>query len=297
AGLVVWPLGTSPVAVDAAAPASPVGDPATADPCSLIPSEPLDRFGDTILEAESGNFYRCDVVIDSGPDRFTAQVLFVRSAPVLPEGVPEDREGIVIVRGTPVPGECVRTLRPPGGIDVRVIARAVTGPFPDPCAVADVTTESAFAVLARGQVPRRTSPFEPGSLATVDACGLLDTAAVAKVPGLEAATPDPGFAGWDCDWENPASGASVVVSYDRNRGTSRDGAKKQIAGHEATSRKDEDGNGCDVSVVHRSYTDRRGYPASELLTVKVDQAVPVPDPCVLGVEVATVAAERLPAAP
>jgi hypothetical protein len=297
AGLLVWP-GTAPGAFDAALPAGPaLGDPATADPCALLPPEPLDRFGTTILEAEAGNFDRCDVTIDAGQDRFTTQVQLARSGPVLPVGVPEERDGMTIVRGTPVNGECVRTLRLSDGFDVRVLARPVRGPLPDPCAVADVSTDAAIAVLLRGAVPRRSAPFDLGSLATVDACGLLDRATVATVPGLETVDPDPGVAGWDCDWENVTTGASVEVSYDRNRGNfSRNaGNPIQVAGRQAFARKDEDGAGCDVTVVHRPYTDKRGYPSAELLVVKVDLAPPVPDPCAKGIAVATAAVKRLPA--
>jgi hypothetical protein len=76
-----------------------------------------------------------------------------------------------------------------------------------------------------------------------------------------------------------------------------------IEGREAAARRDEDGAGCDVTVVHRPYTDKRGYPAAELLIVKLDLAAPapgappVPDPCPRGVAIATTAVKRLPAAP
>jgi hypothetical protein len=296
AALVLRPA-SAPVVVDAAPPGPALGDPATADPCSLIRPEPLDRFGQTLLEADSGNFDRCDVTIDAAQDRFTVQLQFARSGTVAPEGVPEERDGVVIVRGAPVNGECVRTLRLPDGYDVRVLARPVRGALPDPCAVADVATDTALGVLAAGPVPRRSAPFDPGSLALVDACGLLDTATVATVPGLETVDPDPGVAGWDCDWENLTTGASIEVGYDRNRGgIGRDaGNPVRIAGREAAARADADGAGCDVRVLHRTYTDRRGYPSGELLIVKVDEAAPVVDPCAKGIAVATVAAERLPA--
>jgi eukaryotic-like serine/threonine-protein kinase len=308
-GLVVW-LRPLPGVVGATAAGPVLGDPATADPCSLIRPEPLDRFGDTLLEADSGNFDRCDVVIDSAQDRFTVQLQLAQAGTALPEGVPEERDGMVIVRGAPANGECVRTLRLSDANDVRVIAKPVRGPLPDPCAVADVATDTALAVLVSGPVPRRSAPFDPGSLATVDACGLLDRATVATVPGLETVDPDPGFAGWDCDWENLTTGASVVVAYDRNRGGigRNAGNRVQIEGHEAAARKDEDGAGCDVQILHRPYTDKRGYPSAELLIVKVDLAAPpppapgaaparLPDPCARAVAVATAAVKRLPAAP
>jgi hypothetical protein len=298
-GLVVVPL-PAPVTIDpAAAPGPALGDPATADPCSLIRPEPLDRFGNTTLETDSGNFDRCDVVINSGQNRFVAQVQLDQAGTVPPPGVPEERDGLTIVRGDPGPGECVRTLRLSDGHDVRIIARLVSGAPPDLCAVADVVTETALATLVRGPVPRRPAPFAPGSLATVDACGLLDAATVATVPGLETAEPDPGFAGWYCDWELLNTPASVVVTYDRNRGgIGRDtGNPMRIAGRDAAARADQDGAGCDVTVLHRPYTDRRGYPSGEMLSVKVDQAARVRDPCVLAIAVATVAVQRLPATP
>jgi hypothetical protein len=294
--LVVWPR-SAPEAVEAA-PVPALGDPATADPCSLIRPEPFDRFGKPHLETDGGNFDRCDVNIDSGQDRFAARVQFVQASAVPPQGVPEERDGMVIVRGAPVNGECVRTLRLSDGNDVRVVAQPVQGSLPDPCAVADVATETALAVLVRGPVPRRPVPFDPASLAMVDACGLLDAATVAKVPGLETIVPDPGFGGWSCDWENVATGASVAVSYDRNKGISKSaGNRTRIAGRDAASRADQDGAGCDVTVLHRAYTDPSGDPADELLIVKADQATRVADPCARAVAIATVAVEHLPAMP
>jgi hypothetical protein len=302
AGLLVWPR-LAP-AVVGAAPVPTLGDPATADPCSLIRPEPLDRFGRTTLDPDPGNFDQCDVTIASGQDYFAARVDFGKSGTALPAGEPEERDGLVIFRDAPVDGGCVRTLRLSDGNDVRVDSRSVAGVLPDPCAVADVATETALAVLARGTVPRRPVPFEPGSLAVVDACGLLDTATVATVPGLEAVQADPAFAGWGCDWEIPPPtptappGASIAVEYDRNRGLGNNpGKPMQIAGRQAAAKVDTDGLGCDVTILHRTYTDPGGKPSDELLIVKVDQTARVADPCARAVAIATVAVKRLPAAP
>jgi hypothetical protein len=297
AGLVVWPR-LAPGAVAPAAPVPTLGDPATADPCSLIRPEQFERFGKSILDTDSASFDRCDVYIESGQDRAVARVQLVASSAVPPAGEPEERDGLVIVRGAPVNGECVRTLRLSDGNDVRIVGQLLLGPLPAPCAVADVATDTALAVLTGGPVPRRSAPFDPRSLAMVDACGLLDPATVAKVPGLETVQPDPGFAGWDCDWENVASGASIEVSYDRDEGISPNaGEPMRIAGRDAAALADQDGAGCDVTVLYRSYTDPSGDPADELLIVKVDQATRIADPCAQGVAVATVAVEHLPAAP
>jgi eukaryotic-like serine/threonine-protein kinase len=297
AGLLVWPR-LGPTTVEATGPAPTLGEPTTAGPCSLLNPEWFERFGKPILETDGGGFERCDVYIESGPDRSVARLQFTASGEVLPEGVPEERNGLVIVRSAPVNGECVRTLRLTDGNDVRVSGQLLLGPAPDPCAVADVATDGALAMLARGPVPRRPAPFDTGSLATVDACGLLDRATVAKIPGLETVEPDPGFARWDCDWENVATGAAVDIAYDRDEGIKPDaGNPVKIAGHDAASRPDEDRAGCDVTILHRPYTEPGGNPADELLLVKVDHPAPVPDPCTQAIEIAEVAVDRLPAVP
>src|SRR5205807_2039948 len=83
----------------------------------LIRPEPLDRFGKTILDPSAGNFDRCDVYIEAGDDRAAARVQLAQSGPDLPDGVPEDHDGMVVVRGAPVEGECIRTLRLSDGYD------------------------------------------------------------------------------------------------------------------------------------------------------------------------------------
>ncbi|GAA5134364.1 protein kinase domain-containing protein [Pseudonocardia adelaidensis] len=297
AGLVVWPR-LGPATLVASGPAPTLGEPATADPCSLLRPEPFERFGKPILETDGGGFERCDVYIESGPDRSVARLQLAAASEAPPEGVPEERDGLVVVRGAPVNGECRRTLRLSDGNDVRISGQLLLGAAPDPCAVADVATDAALAVLVRGPVPRRPAPFDSRSLAMVDACGLLDRAAVAKVPGLETVDADPGYAGWYCDWENVATGASIVVTYDRDEGIKPEaGPRIKIAGRDAAARPDDDRAGCDVTILHRPYTEPGGKPGDELLLVKVDHPAPLPDPCAQAVAIAKVAVDHLPAAP
>ncbi|GAA5114597.1 hypothetical protein GCM10023320_12070 [Pseudonocardia adelaidensis] len=294
--VILWP---SPPASVAAAPG--LGDPATADPCGLIRPEPFERFGRATLETDYGSFDRCDVIVESPEselNRFGTRVQFVNSPAGLPDGVREEHDGILVVRSGPIDDQCGRALRLPDGHDVRVVTRAERGVPPDLCAVADVGTEIALDVLTRGPVPRRPVPFDPTSLAAVDACGLLDAATVATVPGLEAAQPDPGFAGWECDWESPKPGSTIDIYYDRNDGLDEDGGTRtQIAGHDAVVDADEDVSGCDVAILHRPYLDPRGDPSDELLNVEVEQVGYQGDICALATAVATVAVERLPATP
>jgi hypothetical protein len=53
----------------------------------------------------------------------------------------------------------------------------------------------------------------------------------------------------------------------------------------------------EAGILHRSYIDQFGNPYSELMEVEVRQSRPVADPCPQAVAIATVAVERLPAAP
>jgi eukaryotic-like serine/threonine-protein kinase len=122
AGLVVWQRPASEAV--GAAPVPALGDPATADPCSLMSPDPLDRFGRTTLDPDPGNFDQCDVTITSGQDYFAARVDFGKAGTALPAGQPEERGGLVIVRrcgcpmgttsaSTPGPyAECFRTRVP-----------------------------------------------------------------------------------------------------------------------------------------------------------------------------------------
>jgi eukaryotic-like serine/threonine-protein kinase len=212
--------------------------------------------------------------------------------------VREERDGLVIVRSGLVDEQCTRWLRLPDGFDVWIVARSERGAIPDLCAVADVATDIALSVLARGPVPRRHVPFDPTSLAVVDACRLLDPATVATVPGLETADPDRGFAGWECAWDTPTIEAAIDVRYDHNAGLDEDmGVRTRIVGRDAAVEADGDGFECDVTILHRSYIDQFGNPYSELMEVEVRQSRPVADPCPQAVAIATVAVERLPAAP
>jgi serine/threonine-protein kinase len=301
-GLVAWPS-SNPELV-ATGPGPTLGDPATADPCALLSTDHLKRFGKTILETDGGNFDRCDVYIENGADRAVARLQLSAASAAPPQGEVEQREGLLLVRGAPTPAapgtvaECVRTLRLTDGHDIRVVGQLLVGAGPEPCAVADVATDTALIVLASGSVPRRPAAFPARSIATVDACGLLDRAVVTRVPSLETAEADPGYAGWDCDWENATTGASIVVTYDRdNEIRPEAGRRVRIAGRDAAVQPDADAAGCDVTIAYGPYTRPNGDPAQELLVVKVDQPAPVPDPCVLGQEVATAAVQRLPKAP
>lgn len=286
-GVVLWP--------DQAAAVARIADERTADPCALIRTGPFDRFGDTALETDYGAFNRCDVIMDSDTTRFGARIQFERASAVLPDAPVENRGDLVVIRQPRDDDQCVRRIRLPDAHEVLAVATAMRGDTPELCAIADIATDGALAVLERGPVPERPSPFPDTSLATVDTCAVLDAATIATVPGLADAAPEPGYGSWECEWERTDSAASVIVRYDRDEGdfNEDDGAPVRIGDRDAAIDPTDDGE-CEITVRHRRYLDPAGYLSEERLVVEVVQPTPVADPCAPALPVAAVAVGNLP---
>ena len=294
AGLVAIAVGVAVMRPVEAAATPRVGDARTADPCALISTQPFERFGDTALESDYGNFNRCDVSMESETGRFMVTVQFDPATSVLPNGEVESHGELVVVRQGRVGDRCEAVVRLPDSHEVNIWARAERGDTPELCAIVDIATDGALAVLAQGEVPRRQATFPAVSLANVDACGLLDAATVATVPSLEDTTPDPGFGSWECAWDKRDSDAEIVVRYDRNVDELDGmGTPTQVRDRAAAVNQDDESE-CDVTVLHRPYQDPYGTTAGELVVVEVAQAVPIPDPCAPAIAVAAVAVAHLP---
>jgi len=298
-------VGVAMTAYPPAPPQQPVAsvgmsDQRTADPCALISAPALDRFGDTVLEPEYGNFDRCDVIIDpDGPLPVQATVELELLDPVgLPEGPREMHGAITVVRQPQFDGACERMLELPDTTTVSIVAKVNDGAPPTLCTVADTVTETALGALGSGTVPRRTLPPNPVSLANVDACSLLAIADLGPVPGLEQSVPRPRFGQWGCSWDTP-DGPQVVVRYDRNNDgvDGADGTIARIGGRVAAMQADKDGQECDVTVLYRTYVNPKGDRNSEIVLFQVAQRGPVADACAPAVQVATTAMGRLPQAP
>lgn len=269
-----------------------VGDQRTVDPCALIDPVTLARFGETVLETDFGNFNRCDVTIRTADTRTDVRVqLDVPETDGLPEGVVLQNRGDIVLALSPREAEeCMRRLRLPDGYDIVVDANLRRG-APDLCAVADTVTDAALAVLVRGEIPRRPVPFPAASLAGFDACQLLDAAALAAVPRLGAAAPEPAFGSWECRWTGPDDDAGVYIHFDRDQDLDDEDGEPMLVGGRPGAVMPGDGGECDITVVHRPYADRNGDPMVEL--VHIEPRSPAADPCGLAVEVATAAVAKL----
>lgn len=272
-----------------------LGDRRTADPCALINRVELERFGDTTLETDYGNFPRCDVFIGDQPRPIQVTVQFELADPSREPVDPlETRGTTTVLREDPFDGACEREIALPDRTEISVDAKVRAGDDPNLCAVADVVTESALGVLATGSVPRRARPWDPASLADVDACALLTAADLAALPGLSNATPVADFGNWACEWDTP-QGVEVTVRFNRDSdGVNGAGTPLQIAGRPAAAEVELE-QACVIAVLYRPYTDQRGDSSTERVDVTVRQPAPVPDPCAAAAPVATAAANRLPA--
>ncbi|WP_156050542.1 hypothetical protein [Allokutzneria albata] len=108
------------------------------------------------------------------------------------------------------------------------------------CALAEVVSGHAVSVLERDEgIPRRAVPFPPNSLATLNACGLLDAEALKRVPGVDPNRPDTAFGDWERRWCTPTAGVSVIFDRAAPRGVLQTGRRRgrgHLRGPRAASR-------------------------------------------------------------
>ncbi|MFD8495213.1 serine/threonine-protein kinase [Amycolatopsis sp. NPDC059657] len=210
AGLVAWfALSGPPEAKPAQGLVLPetmiMGDPRTADPCPLIPSGPLKRFGEADFVKDVDGFDQCDVILKYDLGEIDTRLKFVAVAkPVKIPGVAENKGGFAVLRGTSAGEYCVNRILLPEGYEIRIDAFRHRQPdFDDLCAVAGAATDYAAEMLARGPIPRRAQP-DPSSAIRLDACALESSPGLSDVRGVDFAHPKPGFGNWACTWTGSA---------------------------------------------------------------------------------------------
>ena len=277
-------------------PASTVlGDPRTADPCSVADAGALGRFGATRTDADYGGLNRCDVFIDVGS---------------VADGGDEDIDVVFQFDGTAAGRTQVvrhEPIRDDGACNVEIVLADATvleidarfdEPRNDLCDVAGAAADHAENVLRANDVIPRRPALDPRSLANADACSLLQPADLATVAAFADAEPDAGFANWDCRWQDSDGDASVRVLFDRgDLANAKEGTRLDLSGHAAYLR--EEGYGadtCAARVFHREYRNDAGDELVEMALVIVEGDHPMADLCVLAGAFARPVAARLPAA-
>lgn len=269
-----------------------LGDPRTADPCSLIDKTALGRHGAIVVDPDNVSFSGCRAAITTPGG--SALALFVEFAvpPASTDTVgPPQRVGAILLdRLRPSATVCARDLLLPDGNIVSVYAQRFAAGPDDLCAIADTAATSTAAVLnARG--PGVREPLDATSpLAGIDACSLLGAADVATVPGTRSPGA-PGFGRWSCSWGRPTH-LSVFVNYYRGQPPTPGGPTTvDIAGRTAATAPAV--AQCRVEFVQRRYTGSLGERA-DLVQVTVYGAAGNDSVCAQATALATTAARTLP---
>ncbi|MFR9729651.1 hypothetical protein ACL03H_10510 [Saccharopolyspora sp. MS10] len=179
--------------------AEALGDPRTADPCSLIDPAALSGFGE-VRDAGTVSLDYCLLRVHR-PDGSLAQLKVGELAretgdeadPVVEAG------SLRIAREAPLPGHCTRRVLFGDDTAALVSADQLTGgPGSELCGIAEAGARGAVAAIDSGRVRHRDYP--PNSLALLDPCRTLPTEVVREVPGLERAEPVASPAGHQCQW-------------------------------------------------------------------------------------------------
>lgn len=283
--------------------AGAIGDIVTADPCKLLDAASLSRFGDTEVDPDYGELDRCDVLLlnGDGDELGGVEVNLLSEARQFDGSVPARRVGNIEVASMTRDGDrCERYIATSDRRGIVIIGKRRETGAPDPCALADSATDHAVTVLDRGPVPRRSASWPATSLARLDACALLDTAALKRVPDLRTRPSDPGFANWTCEWASPDGDKFFVrLAFDRDNQMEDNGQPTRIAGTTAYVAPDDEGDRtCAVSAPHRRYTNSVGDPTIEFVRLTVHGQQPTEKECAMAEELTADAlkniAEQLP---
>ncbi|MFC5832682.1 serine/threonine-protein kinase [Nonomuraea insulae] len=278
-----------------------LGDRRTADPCALLEPASLARFGSTDLDPDYGNFDRCDVLVSPPSDAVVDVRLDLNLDPPPEQAKAARTTKVVTVVEDPAESDaCSRTLVLAGVTDTTITVTAKRdekGRAPL-CEIADAATTHAVETLNEGRIPRRDPGFPPESLANQDACTLLHAQALEVVPGIDAADPDRGYGGWDCEWESTTSDIWVDLTFDRGPTPNAEGGTAtRLHGFPAFVRPEAEGEGtCLVNIVYRTYIDGHSQTAAETLLMLVGGSRPVDRLCRMATDLAGSAAAELPRA-
>lgn len=250
AGLIygISSAGTEPAAV-----AHPTGDPRTADPCSLLDPAWFSSFGAKAeFDRESHNFNACSVLVNQTADptdvvdvwlTFEADGDTRLAPPVAGQLVAAD---LLPTRD----GACTRVIKLPENAEVIVGARHRGNGRARLCEMVGEAARNILPILNGGRIPRRAEAIPAESLASADACALLDDKDLDPVAGPVTAKANRGFAGWECQW--PRSRGVVHIGFDRERWTPADddeGRYVRLGGREVHIEAED--NGCRADIVHR----------------------------------------------
>ncbi|MFI1379944.1 protein kinase [Embleya sp. NPDC020886] len=301
-GVLTWSplIDPKPAPTPAAARTILVGDERTVDPCALLDPASLTRFGRTVLDSALGGFRRCDLLVHGAEDRRVAdaELSFTEGGQELGPQLRTRRIGdITLIEGADDARECPRILRLPDGYVVKVTISNLASEPVDLCGMADAVTTHAIDVLGRGPIPRRPSAPRDASLIRLDACALLDPAALARMPTIDAQHPNAGFGDWKCRWHSTVDKTAIILRFYQREPLPADiGRPEMIADRRAFVTPGEaDRDLCTIRVVHRTYPNA-AHPIVELVQIEVYAAQPREQLCATADRLGAAVVAKLPRA-
>ncbi len=185
---------------DAGTAPSMLGDLRTVDPCTLADPAALQRFGPTENAGTVSLDYCLLHVKQNNGSLVQLAIGELAAGDSDQQGDPVAQRGpLRVVQNAPLPGHCTRQIMFADNVAMQVSADLLVGdPAAGLCAIAQAGAEAAASALEQHRVGHRRYPAN--SLALVDPCTLLDSAAVRQIPGLEEAKPQSNPAGHRCMW-------------------------------------------------------------------------------------------------
>jgi hypothetical protein len=205
--------------------------------------------GDTEIDAHTDNFNICDVIVTPPDDspQVDAQIQVEYPGPPDPDATSTTKNGSITIEWKQLDnGDCGRVVTTP---DIAFKLDVTGGHRADLCQLADVETRAVVSRLTDG-TPLSQRKIPSGSLASLDACSLLDPSALTAT-GVDPAAVQQNFEGWDCSYGD--GDRTVDLQFDQ--GDSGGGSLLMIGTHIAYMRA-EGGEGvgthdCDIAIKYQ----------------------------------------------
>jgi serine/threonine protein kinase len=212
----------TPTAAPPAPSAITIGDPQTADPCSLVDLSALRSHGNPRIVWERSGFAGCTTLVRDGitlhisflsPEetgRFGAEGLLPTTG-----GVPDRLGALIVERHASTDESCQRRLRLSDGNTVTIYATPAQPGVEGMCDIAESATAAAADILHTKGVGARA---QDRALAGIDACSLLQPTDLEAVLGLVDVVTLPGFGNWRCTFDDPAARTTAArVAFGRGQ--------------------------------------------------------------------------------
>ncbi|MFD4671506.1 serine/threonine-protein kinase [Lentzea sp. NPDC058450] len=239
--------------------AGTVGDPATMDVCALAASvDDYQRFG--ARKADTANeksywFNGCATWLsfdDKGDDGVVVEY-FVKQFVQYGAKEPNGELGRLEPQAD-TPDICTKTVELVDGNVLQVDVKTGGTSQRPLCEIADVAGGHARKVLAVDRIPRRDHPWPQDSLASANACALLEKGDIRDRLKSEA-TPYPWneLGSWGCGWDYQQR--QIAIEFSRQGPFEPDDGEPADVGRPA--RVEPEDGACEVSLQHKALRDER----------------------------------------